>query len=202
MVIETYLERLLEIWVELMLRHKCWKARIPCSTQFLWSWQQFITHGYSHDQDWEIRSIFESRTIQREVFSPLYNCAPPDKEAIVVRVMVIPDFANLKLWTQAFCYNFGCFHSILERARICSRTMQGEFRLDTHKSQKKVCFLDLHLMCILGLVTCPYDVLLPNMGTHGEQQKLTKSKTKTHTHNTPPPPQKPNETGPLKCSPH
>jgi hypothetical protein len=41
---------------------------------------------------------FESRKIQREVFSPLYNCAPPDKEAIVVRVMMmIPDFANFKL---------------------------------------------------------------------------------------------------------
>jgi hypothetical protein len=46
-----------------------------------------VTHGNNHDEDWELNSgAFESRKIQREVFSPLYNCAPPDKEAIVVRV--------------------------------------------------------------------------------------------------------------------
>ncbi len=73
------------------------QMHIPCSSQILWSRQQLsvmVTIMMKTGKS----GAFESRKIQREVFSPLYNCAPPDKEAIVVRVMMmIPDFANFKL---------------------------------------------------------------------------------------------------------
>ncbi len=69
-VIETYLERLLQIWLELMLRHKCCKCAFHVQPKSYGA-------GNSHSLMVTIvmktgtSGAFESRKIQREVFSPL-----------------------------------------------------------------------------------------------------------------------------------